>query len=46
MKAITDFDSPACLPEKELSNTLTTDFCLDAVQETIARHGCPGDLQH
>lgn len=25
-----------------LSNTLTTDFCLDAVREAIARHGCPG----
>ncbi len=24
-----------------LSNTLTTDFCLDAVNEAIARHGCP-----
>lgn len=24
-----------------LSNTLTTDFCLDAVREAIARHGCP-----
>ena len=24
-----------------LSNTLTTDFCLDAVREAIHRHGCP-----
>jgi putative transposase len=24
-----------------VSNTLTTDFCLDAVNEAIARHGCP-----
>ncbi len=24
-----------------LSNTLTTDFCLDAVTDAIARHGCP-----
>jgi putative transposase len=24
-----------------LSNTLTTDFCIEAVQEAIARHGCP-----
>ena len=24
-----------------VSNTLTTDFCLDAVREAIARHGCP-----
>jgi putative transposase len=24
-----------------VSNTLTTDFCLDAVQEAIARYGCP-----
>ena len=24
-----------------LSNTLTTDFCVDAVKEAIARHGCP-----
>jgi putative transposase len=24
-----------------LSNTLTTDFCLDAVQEAIIRHGLP-----
>ena len=24
-----------------LSNTLTTDFCLDAVREAIAQHGCP-----
>jgi len=23
------------------SNTLTTDFCLDAVREAIARYGCP-----
>ena len=25
----------------QLSNTLTTDFCLDTVQEAIARHGTP-----
>lgn len=25
-----------------LSNTLTTDFCLDAVEEAIAMYGCPG----
>jgi len=24
-----------------VSNTLTTDFCVDAVKETIARYGCP-----
>ena len=24
-----------------LSNTLTTDFCIDAVQEAIQRHGAP-----
>jgi putative transposase len=24
-----------------LSNTLTTDFCIEAVQEAIARYGCP-----
>ena len=24
-----------------VSNTLTTDFCLDAVREAIARYGCP-----
>ena len=24
-----------------LSNTLTADFCVDAVREAIARHGCP-----
>lgn len=24
-----------------VSNTLTTDFCLDAVNEAIVRHGCP-----
>lgn len=24
-----------------LSNTLTTDFCLEAVQAAIAQHGCP-----
>lgn len=24
-----------------LSNTLTTDFCIDAVQEAIAKYGCP-----
>jgi len=24
-----------------LSNTLTTDFCLDAVREALHRHGCP-----
>jgi len=24
-----------------VSNTLTTDFCLDAANEAIARHGCP-----
>ena len=24
-----------------VSNTLTTDFCIDAVKEAIARHGCP-----
>ncbi len=24
-----------------VSNTLTTDFCRDAVREAIARHGCP-----
>jgi putative transposase len=24
-----------------LSNTLTTDFCLDAVQEAITRYGTP-----
>lgn len=24
-----------------VSNTLTTDFCLDAVKEAITRHGCP-----
>ena len=24
-----------------ISNTLTTDFCLDAIQEAITRYGCP-----
>lgn len=24
-----------------LSNTLTTDFCLEAVQEAVTRYGCP-----
>jgi putative transposase len=24
-----------------LSNSLTTDFCIDAVEEAIAEHGCP-----
>ena len=24
-----------------LSNSLTTDFCIDAVEEAIAKHGCP-----
>ncbi len=24
-----------------LSNTLTADFCMDAVEEAIARFGCP-----
>jgi putative transposase len=29
-----------------LSNTLTTDFCLEAVQEAITQYGKPGDLQY
>jgi putative transposase len=29
-----------------LSNTLTTDFCLDAVQDAVGRYGHTGDLQY
>jgi putative transposase len=27
-----------------LSNTLTTDFCLDALEEAVALYGCPDIL--
>ncbi|MBH0190104.1 MAG: DDE-type integrase/transposase/recombinase [Nitrospira sp.] len=29
-----------------LSNTLTTDFCLESVREAITQYGCPRNLQH
>jgi putative transposase len=38
--AILDWDSRRVLAWR-LSNTLTTDFCLEAVQEAVIRYGCP-----
>jgi len=38
--AILDWASRRVLASR-LSNTLTTDFCLDAVQEVITKYGCP-----
>lgn len=38
--AILDWASRRVLAWR-LSNTLTTDFCLEAVREAIAQHGCP-----
>ncbi len=38
--AVMDWHSRRVLAWR-LSNTLTTDFCLDAVREVIARHGVP-----
>ena len=38
--AILDWASRRVLAWR-LSNTLTTDFCLDAVQEAITQYGCP-----
>jgi len=38
--AILDWASRRVLAWR-LSNTLTTDFCLDAVREAITQYGCP-----
>jgi len=38
--AIIDWKSRKILAWR-LSNSLTTDFCLDAVEEAVARYGCP-----
>ncbi len=38
--AILDWASHQVLAWR-LSNTLMTDFCLDAMQEAIAQYGCP-----
>jgi putative transposase len=38
--AVLDWASRRVLAGR-LSNTLTTDFCVEAVQEAISRYGCP-----
>ena len=45
LTAILDIASRKVLAFR-LSNTLTADFCVAALQEALIRYGAPGDLQH